>query len=82
MILRRPVLYLTLVTAALFIYLPLRNNNDLLREDLILVAVSVILASNLNLMIGYTGYWSSGPMPNNCKCQSKHMVDRLNPQPA
>lgn len=60
MILRRPVLYLTLVTAALFIYLPLRSNNVLLREDLILVAVSVILASNLNLMIGYTGYVNFG----------------------
>ncbi|MBZ5628679.1 MAG: branched-chain amino acid ABC transporter permease [Acidobacteriia bacterium] len=60
MIVRRPVLYLTLITAALFIYLPLRTNNVLLREDLILVSVSVILASNLNLMIGYTGYVNFG----------------------
>jgi branched-chain amino acid transport system permease protein len=59
-IVRRPVLYLTLVTAALFIYLPLRTNNVTLREDLILIAVSIILASNLNLMIGYTGYVNFG----------------------
>lgn len=60
MILRRPVLYLTLITAALFIYMPLRTNNVTLREDLILVAIAVILASNLNLMIGYTGYVNFG----------------------
>jgi branched-chain amino acid transport system permease protein len=54
------VLYLTLITAALFMYLPLRTNNVTLREDLILIAVSIILASNLNLMIGYTGYVNFG----------------------
>jgi len=59
-ILRRPVLYLTLITAALFIYLPLRTNDVSLREDLILIAISIILASNLNLMIGYTGYVNFG----------------------
>ncbi len=60
MIVRRPVLYLILITAALFIYIPLRTNNVTLREDLILIAVSIILASNLNLMIGYTGYVNFG----------------------
>jgi branched-chain amino acid transport system permease protein len=60
LIVRRPVLYLTLITAALFIYIPLRTNNVTLREDLILIAVSIILASNLNLMIGYTGYVNFG----------------------
>jgi branched-chain amino acid transport system permease protein len=59
-IVRRPVLYLILITAALFIYLPLRTSNVILREDLILIAVSIILASNLNLMIGYTGYVNFG----------------------
>jgi len=59
-IFRRPVLYLILITAALFIYLPLRTNNVTLREDLILVAIAIILASNLNLMIGYTGYVNFG----------------------
>ncbi|MGI9102798.1 MAG: branched-chain amino acid ABC transporter permease [Terriglobales bacterium] len=60
MIVRRPLLYLILITAGLFIYLPLRANNVPLREDLLLVAVAIILASNLNLMIGYTGYVNFG----------------------
>jgi branched-chain amino acid transport system permease protein len=59
-IVRRPVLYLILITAALFVYIPLRTNNVILREDLILIAISIILASNLNLMIGYTGYVNFG----------------------
>ncbi|MBZ5647631.1 MAG: branched-chain amino acid ABC transporter permease [Acidobacteriia bacterium] len=60
MIFRRPLFWLILITAAAFVYLPLRNNNLSLREDLILVAVAIILASNLNLMIGYTGYVNFG----------------------
>jgi branched-chain amino acid transport system permease protein len=58
--LRRPLFWLSLAVAAVFAYLPLRGNNISLREDLILVAVSIILASNLNLMIGYTGYVNFG----------------------
>jgi branched-chain amino acid transport system permease protein len=42
------------------IWLPLHGNNVSLREDLILVAVAIILASNLNLLIGYTGYVNFG----------------------
>ncbi len=60
MTLRRPLFWLSLAVAAVFAYLPLRGNNISLREDLILVAVSIILASNLNLMIGYTGYVNFG----------------------
>ncbi len=60
MILRRPFFWLILLMSALFVFLPLRSNNVLLREDLILVAVAIILASNLNLMIGYTGYVNFG----------------------
>ena len=60
MILRRPVFWLILVFAAAFAYLPLRTNNVSLREDLVLVAVAIILVSNLNLMIGYTGYVNFG----------------------
>ncbi len=60
MIVRRPLLYLILITAALFIFIPLRSNDVPLREDLLLVAVAIILASNLNLMIGYTGYVNFG----------------------
>jgi len=59
-IVRRPVLWLILITSALFIYIPVRTNDVSLREDLLLVAVAVILASNLNLMIGYTGYVNFG----------------------
>jgi branched-chain amino acid transport system permease protein len=60
MILRRPFFWIILIITALFVYLPLRGNDVLLREDLILVAIAVILASNLNLMIGYTGYVNFG----------------------
>ncbi|HEY5174591.1 MAG TPA: branched-chain amino acid ABC transporter permease [Terriglobales bacterium] len=60
MILRRPVFWLILVFAALMAFVPLRANNVSLREDLILVAIAIILASNLNLMIGYTGYVNFG----------------------
>lgn len=57
---RRPLFWISLAVAAAFAYLPAHGNNILLREDLILVAVSIILASNLNLMIGYTGYVNFG----------------------
>ena len=60
MIFRRPTFWLILVLAAVFIYLPARANDAALREDLILVAIAVILVSNLNLMIGYTGYVNFG----------------------
>jgi branched-chain amino acid transport system permease protein len=60
MILRRPLLWLILILAALFAWLPFHANNVALREDLILVAVAIILTSNLNLMIGYTGYVNFG----------------------
>ena len=60
MILRRPLLWLILLLAGLFAWLPLHANNVSLREDLILVAVAIILTSNLNLMIGYTGYVNFG----------------------
>ncbi len=60
MILRRPFFWLILILSASFIYIPLRTQNVPLREDLILVAVAIILASNLNLMIGYTGYVNFG----------------------
>lgn len=60
MMLRRPLLWAILLLAALFAWLPLRTNNVSLREDLVLVAVAIILTSNLNLMIGYTGYVNFG----------------------
>jgi len=60
MILRRPFFWIILLIAAAFIYAPLPHNNVSLREDLILIAIAIILASNLNLMIGYTGYVNFG----------------------
>ena len=60
MILRRPVFWLILIFAALMAFLPFHANDVSMREDLILVAIAVILASNLNLMIGYTGYVNFG----------------------
>jgi len=59
-IFKRPSFWLTFLLAAVFVYLPLRANDAALREDLILVAVAIILVSNLNLMIGYTGYVNFG----------------------
>jgi len=60
LIFRRLVFWLILAFAALMVFIPLHGNNVSLREDLVLVAVAVILASNLNLMIGYTGYVNFG----------------------
>jgi branched-chain amino acid transport system permease protein len=60
MILRRPFFWIILLIAAGFIYLPRHGNNVSLREDLILIALAIVLASNLNLMIGYTGYVNFG----------------------
>ena len=60
MILRRPLFWLILLFAGLFAWFPHHNNNVALREDLILVAVAIILSANLNLMIGYTGYVNFG----------------------
>src|SRR5271166_119182 len=59
-IFRRPFFWIILLIAAGFVYAPLHGNNVSLREDLILVAIAIILASNLNLMIGYTGYVNFG----------------------
>lgn len=60
MILKRPFFWLTLAVTAGFMLLPWRGNNVGMRETLILAAVAIILASNLNLMIGYTGYVNFG----------------------
>ncbi len=60
MIFRRPVFWLILVFAALMIFVPASGNRVSMREDLVLVAIAIIWASNLNLMIGYTGYVNFG----------------------
>jgi len=58
--LRRPTFWLIVVVTLAFALLPLRGNNVGLREDLLLAAVYIILAANLNLMIGYAGYVNFG----------------------
>jgi branched-chain amino acid transport system permease protein len=58
--LRRPTLWLIVAVTLAFVLLPLRGNDVALREGLLLAAVYVILATNLNLMIGYAGYVNFG----------------------
>src|ERR1017187_5157878 len=58
--LRSPTFWLIVAVTLAFALLPLRGNNVGLREDLLLAAVYIILAANLNLMIGYAGYVNFG----------------------
>lgn len=58
--LRRPTFWLIVAALLAFALLPLLGNNVGLREELLLAAVYVILATNLNLMIGYAGYVNFG----------------------
>jgi branched-chain amino acid transport system permease protein len=57
---RHPFPWLIIVATAAFIALPLWGGNVQLRESLLLAAVYITLASNLNLMIGYAGYVNFG----------------------
>jgi branched-chain amino acid transport system permease protein len=59
-LLRRPTPWLIVAVTLVFALLPLHANNVGLREDLLLAAVYIILAANLNLMIGYAGYVNFG----------------------
>ena len=59
-LLKRPTFWLIVAATAAFAVAPLVGNNVGLREDLLLAAVYVILATNLNLMIGYAGYVNFG----------------------
>ncbi len=58
--LRRPFFWIITVVIAIFAIAPLVGNNVELRESLILAALYIALASNLNLMLGYTGYINFG----------------------
>jgi branched-chain amino acid transport system permease protein len=60
MILRRPMLWLIVAVVAVFGLVPAVGGDVGLRETLFLAAVAIILATNLNLMIGYTGYVNFG----------------------
>lgn len=59
MILRRPFFWIMVAIVAAFAVVPLFGGIGL-RESLMLAAVYMILALNLNLMIGYTGYVNFG----------------------
>lgn len=56
----RPFSLLILIITALFALVPWWTDNVTLRENLILAALDITLASNLNLMLGYTGYVNFG----------------------
>jgi branched-chain amino acid transport system permease protein len=56
----RPFPWLIAIATLLIAVVPYWTNDVQLRESLLLASVYVILASNLNLMIGYAGYVNFG----------------------
>jgi len=58
--LKRPFFWIIIAITAAFALVPGIGGNVALRETLLLGAVYVVLASNLNLMIGFTGYVNFG----------------------
>ncbi len=58
--LTRPSFWMIVSVTLVFAVLPLATGDASLRENLIIIAVAIALASNLNLMIGYTGYVNFG----------------------
>jgi hypothetical protein len=59
-VLRRAFPWLIAIAALLYALIPYFTDDVQLRESLLLAAVYIILASNLNLMIGYAGYVNFG----------------------
>lgn len=57
---KKPTTWLILIVTLGFALGPLLAGNIGLRESLLLAAIYIILASSLNLMIGYTGYVNFG----------------------
>ena len=57
---RRPFFWVIALITAVFAVAPLIGDNVDLRETLVLDALYIILASNLNIMLGYTGYINFG----------------------
>ena len=57
---RRPFFWVIALIVATFVIAPLIGDNVDLRESLVLDALYIILASNLNIMLGYTGYINFG----------------------
>ena len=58
--LKRPFFWMIVSVTLAFAIWPLATGDANLREDLIIIAVAIALASNVNLMIGYTGYVNFG----------------------
>ena len=58
--LRRPFFWIIALVIAVFALAPVIGNDVELRESLLLAAVYITLASNLNLMLGYAGYVNFG----------------------
>ena len=59
-ILRQPFMWLIALTGIVFALLPMWGDDVQLRESLLLAAVYVTLASNLNIVLGYAGYVNFG----------------------
>src|SRR5215831_20050574 len=59
-IFRRPFFWIIALVIVAFVVAPLVGNDVQLRESLLLAAVYITLASNLNLMLGYAGYVNFG----------------------
>ena len=57
---RRPFFWVIALVIAVFVIAPSIGNNVELRESLILAALYITLASNINLMLGYAGYINFG----------------------
>jgi branched-chain amino acid transport system permease protein len=57
---RQPFFWIIALVIAAFALVPLIGDNVQLRETLLLDALYITLASNLNLMLGYTGYINFG----------------------
>src|SRR6516165_560565 len=57
---RRPFPWLIVGAALAYAFVPYVSDNVQLRESLLLAAVYITLATNLNLMIGYAGYINFG----------------------
>src|SRR5579864_7068152 len=58
--LRRPFFWIIALVIAAFVLAPIVENDVSMRESLLLAAVYITLASNLNLMLGYAGYINFG----------------------
>jgi branched-chain amino acid transport system permease protein len=58
--LRRPFFWIIALVIAVFVIAPAIGDNVDLRESLALATIYIILASNLNLMLGYAGYVNFG----------------------